>query len=102
MTKGNVPQEAALVCIYILVAEERPNTTKLLRYLRVERGHVVYRRTLIEGMPDEEAFVQELDSMSNVHNMPVDDSLAKLCYIFPLGISNPIVINGPANLQAWN
>jgi hypothetical protein len=38
MTKGNVLQEAILICIYILVAEERSNTAKLLRYLRVEAG----------------------------------------------------------------
>jgi hypothetical protein len=40
-------------------------------------------------VPDEEAFVQELDSMCDVHNMPVDDSLADL-YTVRLSISNLI------------
>ena len=77
MTKDELLQKAALICVYVLVAEERPNPVKLLRYLRIEGGHVVHRRTLLVGMPDEEAFVQELDSVPDVHNMPVDDSLAQ-------------------------
>src|SRR3984893_9697059 len=99
MTKEYVFQKAAPICVYILVAEKRPNTAKLLGYLRVEGGHVVHRRTLLVGMANEEAFVQELDSMSDVHNMPVDDSLAKPDAWSTGEVTDAIVIDRPANLQ---
>ena len=99
MTKGNVLQESALIRVYILVAEKRPNTAKLLRYLRVEGGHVVYRRTLLVGMPDEKAFVEELDSMPDVYNVRINDRLAEPGTWSVGGVTNSVVINGSANLQ---
>ena len=77
MTKDELIQKAALISVYVLVAEERPSPVKLPRYLRIEGGHVVHRRTLLVGVPYQEAFVQELDSVADVHNMPVDDCLAQ-------------------------
>src|ERR1700704_1255174 len=99
MTKDKLLQEAALICVYVLVAEERPSPVKLSRYLRIEGGHVVHRRTLLVGMPDEEAFVQELDSVPDVHNMTIDDCLAQTGVCFMASVFNPIVINRSANLQ---
>jgi hypothetical protein len=43
ITKGDVPEYAVLICNDVMVAEERPDTAKALRYLRIEGGHVVYR-----------------------------------------------------------
>ena len=77
MTQDKLLQKAALICIYVLVAEEWTNPVKLFRYLRIESGHVVHRRTLLVGMPDQEAFVQEFDSVPDIHNMPIDDCLAQ-------------------------
>src|SRR6267378_1087343 len=99
MTKDELLQKAALICVYVLVAEERPSPVKLPRYLGIEGGHVVHRRTLLVGMPDEEAFVQELDSVPDVHNMTIDDCLAQTGVCFMASVFNPIVINRPANLQ---
>lgn len=92
LSKGNVRQKAALICVDILVAEKRPNMADLLRYLRVEGGHVIDGRTLLVVMPDEEALVQEFDSMSDVYNVRIDDRLAKADSRSNGQITDPIVI----------
>src|ERR1700682_643757 len=50
-------------------------------------------------MPDEEAFVQELDSMPDVHHMRVDDSLAQPKGRSVAGVGDLVMIDRPANLQ---
>src|ERR1700730_3661258 len=50
-------------------------------------------------MPDEETFVQELDSMPDVHNMRVDDSLACPKGRSVAGVADLVMIDRSANLQ---
>src|SRR6202049_1320734 len=50
-------------------------------------------------MPDKETFVQELDSMPDVHNMRIDDSLAQSGGRLTVGVGDLVMIDRPANLQ---
>src|SRR3984893_13573865 len=50
-------------------------------------------------MPDEEAFVQEFDSMLDVHNVCIDDSLAQHRDRFMCGVADSVMIDRSANLQ---
>src|ERR1700723_3526330 len=51
-------------------------------------------------MPDEEAFIQELDSVSDIHNMSVDDGWAEPDTGSSREVANLIMIDCPADLQA--
>jgi hypothetical protein len=53
--QGNILENAALIGVYVLIAEKWSNAAKLFRDLRVEGGHVVHERTPLIGMPDHEA-----------------------------------------------
>src|ERR1700683_5077388 len=53
-------------------------------------------------MSDEEAFVQELDFMSDVNDIPVDNGLAEPNVWSASQVTDTIVINRSANLQTWD
>jgi hypothetical protein len=99
VTQCDILEQSLLVGVDVLISEERPNTVKLLRDLRVEGRRVVNRRAPFISMPDEEAFVQELDSMPDVYNMRVDDSLAQLKGRSVVGVADLVMIDRSANLQ---
>src|SRR5258706_3212107 len=92
VTKENVLEKAAGICVDILIAKERPNMSELLRYLRVEGGHIVDPRILLVSMPDQETFVQELDSVLGIYHVRVHDGLAE-AEAWPMSrVPDPVVI----------
>jgi len=79
ISETHVRQCAARICIEVLKAEKWPHVPDLLRNLGVGAGHVEHIGAAGLRMPNENAFVQELQSMLNIYDVRIQISTYTMC-----------------------
>src|SRR5450631_3230999 len=102
MPQSHIPEQTALACVDVLISEERPNVTDPLGNLCVESRRVQARGTVLECMPNQEALVEELNAMPDIHHVAVHDGLPDADRGAKLEIADFVMVDGSAYLQPWN